>query len=755
MCVMMYIMKKKFINILKKSVPLFFAVVIILTVIISSLYLTVDRHKSAVLDQYLAKYIYILDGYSKAVDFYLENYQTNLKFLWDEGKKEFSSEEDIFDFLKSIQSKAHPDFSRIFYADSNSSVYFADGATLKFPINTPEHSAFMNNLNFFISPLINGLVQNSKIFMVYIPIFNKQNKVTGVFGATINVTTINPILQNLEMHDGSRISLIDQQGQFLFHQDINYIGKKYIPKSDEYKEISSNYIADLVDGHIITESTVGEKIDLFFKEISKCNWTLLISVPATRKEDLYSRFSKLNTLLITLTLIGVLIIVTQIGFHIHSIYQNKLKSISIDPLTNIWTRTHFEQEAEKLIRKYPDSKFMLVEGDIRGFKFINQNFGGETADQVIIFFANCLKEHADQLQGILGRGFADHFYFFIKISSVHKAMAEFKKQNEILNEKIKTFDISFFPKFGITFLKNREDIKENTIQELIGQASFAKSTIKDNMLIQYTIYNSKLLEEVNKERFIENNMESALENEEFFVMYQPKIELLTDKVVGAEALVRWNSPKLGVVYPDEFIPLFERNGFIKKLDFYVYNKVFTFLQKQLDANEKVVPISVNMSRNHSKPEKFMHEFLSIFNKYHLPSNLVEVEILERSFMNGNTLKEFTELLHKEGFTVAMDDFGSGESSLNMLTQIPVDVLKFDRTFLYSATQNGSIDETSANFIETLIELGKNLKKQTIFEGVETQEQLDFLRSVECDQVQGYFFSKPLTEIDFVNFLKKF
>lgn len=250
-------------------------------------------------------------------------------------------------------------------------------------------------------------------------------------------------------------------------------------------------------------------------------------------------------------------------------------------------------------------------------------------------------------------------------------------------------------------------------------------------------------------------MEAALQNGEFFVLYQPKINLISEKVVGAEALVRWNSPKLGLLRPDEFIPLFERNGFIKKLDFYVYKKVFTFINKMISTNQKMVPISVNMSRNHSKPEKFMHEFLSIFNEFNIPPNMVEVEILERSFMNENTLKTFTDLLHQEGFSVAMDDFGSGESSLNMLTQIPVDVLKFDRTFLVSSTaDDGSIDSTSANFIETLIVLSKDLKKQTIFEGVETKEQIEFLKNIECDQVQGYYFSRPLTELDFVEYMKE-
>ena len=205
--------------------------------------------------------------------------------------------------------------------------------------------------------------------------------------------------------------------------------------------------------------------------------------------------------------------------------------------------------------------------------------------------------------------------------------------------------------------------------------------------------------------------------------------------------------------PDKFIPLFERNGFIQKLDFYVYDKVFHFIQNCLKNNHSVVPISLNMSRYHNKPDKFMHEFMALFNKYTIPPSLIEVEILERSVLDSSSLKEIVDRLHNEGFKVAMDDFGSGESSLNMLSKIPVDILKFDRDFLLSSTnETGSIDAESADFIETLVDLGRRLKKRTIFEGVETQQQIDFLKSINCDQVQGFFYSKPLAETDFISYI---
>lgn len=255
---------------------------------------------------------------------------------------------------------------------------------------------------------------------------------------------------------------------------------------------------------------------------------------------------------------------------------------------------------------------------------------------------------------------------------------------------------------------------------------------------------------------MEVEMKPALANGEFFVEYQPKIDLKSEKIIGAEALVRWQSPKLGFLNPDEFIPLFEKNNFIVELDFYVYEKVFKFLRMCLDKNIPVVPISVNMSRNHSKPAAFVRRFSRIFKEYNLSSDLIEIELLERSVMNRSSMEKTTELLHEAGFKVAIDDFGTGESSLSMLTKIPADVLKFDKSFLNSMQKSGKseVDRKSAAMISSLISLGKRLKVKTLFEGVETEEQRDFLKSTDCDFVQGFFYSKPLEENEFIDFVKK-
>ena len=214
--------------------------------------------------------------------------------------------------------------------------------------------------------------------------------------------------------------------------------------------------------------------------------------------------------------------------------------------------------------------------------------------------------------------------------------------------------------------------------------------------------------------------------------------------------------KLGVMNNDSYLldKVKKHNSFASDFNTFInnyaciriYNYMYNIIKDIFDKGWDCYPVMYSS-------EKFINEFMQIFKKYDVAPEYIEVEILERSIMEDDTLLEITNLLHKEGFKVAMDDFGVGESSLNMLTKIPVDVLKFDREFLLNSTnEKGEMDKKNAVFIQTLVNLSKNLEKQTIFEGVETKVQRDFLKKIKCDQVQGYFYSKPLTEDDFLQFL---
>jgi len=702
--------------------------------------------------RYLENCVHVLQGYSSGIQYYLENYHTSLSSIYYEKLFEKGDPKEIQKWIRQNLRFLSEDFFSVFYVDSEFNGYFPQGNVIDLKNKTYISADNFKDSDYYVSDMFYTDFSSTPVFFIEEPYFDSNHKLKGILCASIKIRELSRITCDIKIGENSTAYILDRLGKVLTHPDPDYVGKIFIPKSKKYRRTTSDVTAREGNGYVETENHLGEPIDLFYAKIKNCGWTLSVGFPKKYFDNIQTRYDKIKFFVFLISLIalmGLLFIEMTVSNYF---YKNQLIEPIYDPLTKLWSRQKFESEAAKILRRNPKSKFMLIETDIKGFKFINQNYSEDDADKMIAFYAGFLNDIVKENKGIIGRGYADHFYILVKIRNVREAMNIFKGITYLLNEMIKAYEIPFFPKFGITFCKPIYH-PEISVKELIGQAAFAKSTIKDNMLSPYSIYNARLLSKINEERKFEQCMKSSIENQDFFVMYQPKILLENETIVGAEALVRWKHPELGMIYPDKFIPLFERNGFIVKLDFYVYDKVFNFLDSQIKAGKPVVPISVNMSRNHNKPETFMMEFMRIFRRYAIPPYLVQVEIIERSVMNRETLCEITNALHKEGFTVAMDDFGSGESSLNMLTKVPVDVLKFDREFLLSSMcENGEVEEKSANFIRTLVKLGKNLDKETVFEGVETQSQRDFLRSINCDQVQGYFYSKPLLEEDFVNFI---
>lgn len=708
--------------------------------------------------QYIETCQNISTSYAYAVNNTLNHYKVLLNCFYIPDSYENASPKEIQSTLIKLLAfnrKAAPDFLDVFYVDKKGMGYSQTGKIIDVTDRDYYSAIFDWSNTFFTSTPVRSRLNDNPVIVIAQAIKNQNDVTTGALCASIRLASLSENFNNVELSKIGQLIILDEKGRFIVHPEEAWLYKTFDPGIYGVYNRNTSTLVDMKDGDYETVDVNGEPIRLFCSKVDFANWTLCLKVPLAQENELLHKTEK-KIGIIMLCVFAIIIFLVILEYLVLNTFQkHQLIATIYDPLTNIWTRQHFENESNKWVKRNPHSKFMLIDCDIRGFKFVNQNHGEDIANKMLIRFSKILNKYTMQQHGHIGRGFADRFYILVKVPSVHKAMNTFKNIIPLINDEIKKFDLPFFPKYGITFLMPEVKRKSNTIQTLIGQASFAKNTNKDNMMIQYSIYNSRLIKRIVEEQFIEQHMYQALTNNEFFVMYQPKISLETEKIVGAEALVRWNCPELGILQPSKFISLFERNGFITTLDFYVYEQVFKFMEKNISNGIQIVPISVNMSRNHSKPDKFMHHFLEIYKKYNIPASFIQIEILERSFMDSNTLKEITNDLHKEGFTVAMDDFGSGESSLNMLTKIPVDVLKLDRDFLQSSTtETGEIDPKSAGFIEILIKLSKQLNKETVFEGVETRQQKDFLKSIQCDQAQGFFYSKPLTEEEFIDFIKE-
>ena len=248
------------------------------------------------------------------------------------------------------------------------------------------------------------------------------------------------------------------------------------------------------------------------------------------------------------------------------------------------------------------------------------------------------------------------------------------------------------------------------------------------------------------ERKVEDDMSRALANKEFQVYLQPKISTTEEVLAGAEALVRWIHPQEGFIPPNKFIPIFESNGFITKLDDYMLEEVASLQAQWIAQKRKIVPISVNISRAHFTRSDLATHISSIVDKYKVPHNVIELELTESAFFDDkklllNTIKQ----LRESGFSVSMDDFGAGYSSLNSLKEMQIDVLKIDADFFRGA----NAEERGMLIVSEVIDLAKKLDMKIVAEGIESREQVDFLTEQECDLIQGYFFAKPMPVAEFV------
>lgn len=410
-----------------------------------------------------------------------------------------------------------------------------------------------------------------------------------------------------------------------------------------------------------------------------------------------------------------------------------------DSVTGVWSYSKFEKEAKELLQKKRNQGYYILSIDIDKFKYINENFGYDRGDLVLGAVALNIKKLFKE-NTMYCRVGADEFAILLeeipkeiligKIEQLIQLHQMFwRKDENPFNIKIKV---------GIY---NIEKGQENyLISKALDHAKMAKKLIKGSINMAYAFYNDELERQIEYENEIEGLMDQALANREFLVYYQPKYDLNTERIIGAEALVRWDSPQKGFISPGDFVPIFEKNGFIIKLDYFVYEEVFSAMRKWLDEGKKIVPISINVSRAHLSMNGFVSDLISMIEKYELPEQYIEVELTESIFGQNNieARKIFYEL-KEYNLKVSIDDFGSGYSTLNLLKNLPVDVLKLDKGFLDESGES----ERSSVIIEEIIKLAKRIHVKTICEGVETEKQVEFLKKIGCDMIQGFWYSKPI------------
>lgn len=408
-----------------------------------------------------------------------------------------------------------------------------------------------------------------------------------------------------------------------------------------------------------------------------------------------------------------------------------------DSLTGLWNGIYFRQNAKETLLHNYQKNYQMISMDLEHFKYVYTDFSEKTADNVLQSIGKRLRQLFGS-DAIYAREMGDMFLILTEEND-HIADILYELGNEITfdNNGVKqcyTPDI----KFGICTIAAASYMRP--VNEYIDHAVAARKSIKGNPAQDIAYYDNKMAEVISREAWIEKKMESALRQGEFIVYYQPKYLLRSEKIVGAEALVRWHNPEEGMIFPNEFIPLFERNGFIVQLDFYVYEEVLKTIAKWMNEGKKNIVVSVNVSRAHIGTSDFLSKLIKLADRYQVPHELLELELTE-TVLGGerNDVVDFIRNCKANGFPISIDDFGSGYSSLNLLKELPVDVLKIDREFLNET----EVSEKSSIIIEQIVQMAEKIHIHTLCEGVETRSQADFLNRIGCNMAQGYLYSKPV------------
>ncbi len=422
---------------------------------------------------------------------------------------------------------------------------------------------------------------------------------------------------------------------------------------------------------------------------------------------------------------------------------------SQDRLTGLMTFDRFEVEGSKRLHELAGGYYLAVVKILK-FRTVNDDFGYETGNVILRETAGKFKKSLLEDE-FLCRGSGSTFFAVLRADADWWIVNRLENLFMSIQGEIEKYNphVKFFFGAGI-YRIDKSDVQFSSAMD---KANIALKMLRGGKYITANtvrVYDKSLDDEIKLRTEIERTMLIALHNKEFRVFYQPKVELSTEKIYGAEALVRWIKPDGGIIPPSLFVPIFEDNEFITEMDFYVYDRVLGDMCGLRSQGKKLPVISVNVSRHHLNGDDFPEKFCRLVDSYNIPHDRIEIELTETAFFNNlDHLIGIMKRIRKMGFKISVDDFGTGYSSLNLISVLPVDVLKVDGNFFKS----NQLNTKNKKVIGSIFSLAKSLSLYTVSEGVETKEQIDFLKECNCDSVQGFYFYKPMNLEEFTDVLE--
>lgn len=529
---------------------------------------------------------------------------------------------------------------------------------------------------------------------------------------------------------------------------IENIDKMLIGSSKERFESNQNKIEENIRNGISgtrTLQTVNGKYYMVYEAIEANDWAIVTFIPSK------AIAAEVNNALLTTFILSIIVILVILSICIYIVISNNKKQKQlyeyayIDPVTKRGNVYYFRKKGQEILDSIKTSgtssnQYILVL-DINKFKMINKAYGYKTGDTILTGIGDVL-ERLLGAESLICRYSNDYFAVLFEYKEdIHRILNKLIRSIENLKIDDTTYNLSV--NIGIYMITN----EDNNISEAMDKAIIAHSASKGDVFDKFHIYDKTMERKLEKESKIEHEMNIALDNKEFKVYYQPKIDTKTENLYGAEALVRWEHEGR-MVPPSEFIPLFEKNKFILRLDLYIFEQVCSDMKMWKEKYGKEPVISVNVSREHFLDEHFLEKYMMIATKYGVNTNKIDLEITESATIEeGIDIIEIMNKMKKLGFLISIDDFGTGYSSLSTIQDMPADILKIDKSFV------DRIGKNEKNIIDYILTIAKELNFTTIAEGVETKEQRDYLLENGCDIIQGYYYAKPMSEAEFEEYIE--
>lgn len=638
--------------------------------------------------------------------------------------KELIYDSDVDTLL--MRMKEENDFTSILYIDINNNMHVSSG---DMHITYNDLSKDLKNeisKGFSGKNSISIQMNKNRLIVTYtVPVYGNSNHIMGVLCANGSLTPYSLLLK--KSINGGNLYITNLKDFYGIQKDED--------SNDVLAVLKHVDISEKINGLI---GVNGDEHGIVVKSMGFHGWYICyVNSAKSLNNPIYMMSRATNFVLVVFVLVVILLF--YIAYRIMEKNHKEMENIAYtDRLTEAVSTIRFME----LVKTYDGNnhQYSLVALNMRRFKFMNEILGRKKSDEILRRIVACIKPMLKKDE-IICRDSADVFYILLTDTNEIEISNRINAMFDEIRKNTKDFQCEY--EFCCGVISNVTDEEKYSYEQMLTNVMFALAQSKEMSSGNICFFDEEVHKKKEFENFVESNMQQALDSERFEMVLQPKIDLNTNKVFAAEALVRWKLDNGTYLPPSSFVGIFEKNRFCSKLDFYMLRKAFTQIREWMDMGIEPVNISVNQSKIVFYHENYISELKALLNEYQVSAKYITLEVLESTVIED--IQMFNQILSevkKFGFSVSLDDFGSGYSSLNVLSQLHIDELKIDRIFLHT---NSEMENQKTKWIlESIISFAKKSHILVVVEGVESSEDDVFIRELKADIGQGYFYGRPLS-----------